>query len=94
MKKNLLLYIILLGIGYVMGFFVVSEETKTPEESYEFLQEANSFKGELLDYSLSALEQAEIIMSNHEIFDKDGSDLMADYLDNCSKIDSLLQTQE
>lgn len=93
MKNNLLLYIILLGIGYVMGFFVFSEETKT-EESYEFLQEANSFKGELLDYSLSALEQAEIIMSNHEIFDKDGSDLMADYLDNCSKIDSLLQTQE
>ena len=93
MKKNLLLYIILLGIGYVMGFFIFSEETKT-EKSYEFLQEANSFKGELLNYSLSALEQANILMANHELFDKDGSDLMAEYLENCAIIDSLVQTIE
>lgn len=48
---------------------------------------------ELIDSQNAALKQAEKVMWNNELFDTDGSDDMADYLELCCKIDSLWNTQ-
>lgn len=76
--------IVLLGIGYILGFTLGTNITPKPQTS----------SNQLLNYSLVALEQADILMANHELFNKDSSDLMAEYLENCAIIDSLVQTIE
>lgn len=54
----------------------------------------NSFKYELIQSQAKALELADSIMDNNQLFDADGSDAMADYLHAAAKVDSLYQTQE
>ena len=48
---------------------------------------------ELIDSQNAALKQAEKVMWNNELFDIDGSDDMADYLELCYKVDSLYSTK-
>lgn len=48
---------------------------------------------ELIDSQNAALKQAEKVMWNNELFDIDGSDDMADYLELCYEVDSLWNTQ-
>lgn len=47
---------------------------------------------ELIDAQNAALEQAEKVMWNNDLFDADGSDDMADYLELCCEVDSLWNT--
>lgn len=54
--------------------------------------EARNFKVELIDTQNAALEQAEKVMWNNDLFDADGSDDMADYLELCCEVDSLWNT--
>lgn len=44
---------------------------------------------ELIDVQCAALETAEKVMWNNNLFDIDGSDDMAEYLDLSAKVDSL-----
>lgn len=44
---------------------------------------------ELIDAQRKALELADSVMDKNELFDADGSDLMARYLKAASKVDSL-----
>ena len=55
--------------------------------------ETYDFKVELLDAQYAALEQAEKVMWNNNLFDADGSDDMAEYLELYCKVDSLYKTQ-
>lgn len=48
---------------------------------------------ELIDAQNAALEKAEIVMDNNDLWDTDGSDDMADYLELCCEVDSLWKTQ-
>lgn len=47
----------------------------------------------LIDAQNAALEKAEIVMDNNNLWDTDGSDDMVDYLELCYEVDSLWKTQ-
>ena len=55
--------------------------------------ESAKFKTELLDVQEKALVKSHKIMEKHDIYDLDGSDDMADYLELCCEVDSLWNTQ-
>lgn len=57
------------------------------------LYEANKFKRELVNAQAKALNLADSVMDNNQLFDADGSDTMADYLNAAAKVDSLYDTQ-
>lgn len=52
----------------------------------------HSSDAELIDAQNAALEKAEIVMDNNDLFDADGSDDIADYLELCCEVDSLRRT--
>lgn len=47
----------------------------------------------LIDAQNAALEKAETVMDNNNLWDADGSDDMADYLELCCEVDSLWNSQ-
>lgn len=47
----------------------------------------------LIDAQNAALEKAETVMDNNNLWDADGSDDMADYLELCCEVDSLRNSQ-
>ena len=47
----------------------------------------------LIDAQNAALEKAETVMHNNNLWDADGSDDMADYLELCCEVDSLWNSQ-
>lgn len=49
----------------------------------------HSSDAELIDAQNAALEKAEIVMNNNNLYDIDGSDDMAEYLDLCMEVDSI-----
>ena len=51
-------------------------------------------KIELIKAQKAALDAADSVMGNNELFDTDGSDTMAKYLDLAHKVDSLYQLGE
>ena len=51
-------------------------------------------KIELIKSQKAALDAADSVMGNNELFDTDGSDAMAKYLDLAHKVDSLYQLEE
>lgn len=52
------------------------------------------YKIELIKAQEAALDAADHVMGNNELFDTDGSDAMAKYLDLAHKVDSLYQLEE
>lgn len=79
MKKSSILCI-LTGIACGVAGFCMS-------------QIMHSSDAELIDAQNAALEKAEIVMDNNNLYDIDGSDDMAEYLDLCLEVDSLWKTQ-
>lgn len=103
MKKNILLctlaMIIAFGAGWLTNQKVADYKASkewpyydTLEETMKYYKDSKGFCGELLDAQNAALENAEIIMDNNNIYDIDGSDAMSDYLYYCHKVDSLYNT--
>ena len=45
-----------------------------------------------IDAQNAALEKAEIVMDNNNLYDIDGSDDMAEYLDLCLEVDSIYKS--
>lgn len=85
MKKNILICTLACIACFGAGWFTCLKVNTDSVESA-------SFKRELIDAQNSALEQAEKVMWNNGLFDADGSDDMADYLELCCEVDSLLNT--
>lgn len=52
----------------------------------------HSSDAELIDAQNAALEKAEIVMDNNDLYDIDGSDDMAEYLDLCMEVDSIYKS--
>lgn len=48
---------------------------------------------ELIYAQNAALEKAKIVMDNNDLWDTDGSDDMADYLELCCEVDSIWETR-
>lgn len=52
----------------------------------------HSNDAELIDAQNAALEKAEIVMDNNNLYDIDGSDDMAEYMDLCLEVDSIYKS--
>lgn len=86
MKKTILLAALTAIAAFAAGYFTC---LKVNTDSVE----AHDFKVQLIDAQNAALEKAEIVMDNNDLWDADGSDDMADYLELCCEVDSLWKTQ-
>lgn len=86
MKNLILIALAVLGAAFAAGYFTC---LKVNTDSVE----AHDFKVQLIDAQNAALEKAEIVMDNNDLWDADGSDDMADYLELCCEVDSLWNTQ-
>lgn len=86
MKKNIILCSLVAIVASAAGYLTCLKVNTDSVES------AN-FKRELIDAQNAALEKAEIVMDNNNLWDADGSDDMADYLELCCEVDSLWNTQ-
>lgn len=52
----------------------------------------HSSDAELIDAQNAALEKAETVMDNNNLYDIDGSDDMAEYMDLCLEVDSIYKS--
>lgn len=86
MKKNTIICTLVAIVASVAGYVTC---LMVNTDSIE----AANFKRELIDAQNAALEKAEIVMDNNDLWDADGSDDMADYLELCFEVDSLCKTQ-
>lgn len=82
MKKNILFYATAAIVAFAVGYFTC---LKVNTDSVE----AHDFKVKLIVTQNAALEKAEAVMSNNNLWDADGSDDMADYLELSCEVDSL-----
>lgn len=86
MKKNILFCTFADIVAFGVGYFTCLKVNTDSVESH-------NFKLELINAQYDALEKAKTVMDNNDLWDADGSDDMADYMELCSKVDSLLETQ-
>lgn len=86
MKKNILICTLAAIVAFVAGYSTCLMVNTDSVESA-------SFKRKLIDAQNAALEKAEIVMDNNNLWDTDGSDDMAEYLELCYEVDSLWETQ-
>lgn len=84
--KSIFKYTLITIISFIAGYFTYQKTQTDSIESY-------NFKIELIDAQNEALEKAEIVIDNNNLFDTDGSDEMEEYLNICNKVDSLWKTQ-
>lgn len=56
-------------------------------------RDSSQFKTQLIEAQQTALELANRVMDNNDLWDTDGGDTMADYLDACCVVDSLLESR-
>lgn len=84
--KKIILCILAIIICFGAGWFACLKVNTDSIESAEF-------KRELIDAQNAALEKAEIVMDNNNLWDADGSDEMVEYMDLCLEVDSLWKTQ-
>ena len=87
--------IVVLVCGFVVGYCTGKENGKNIVLSqYKLLHNDYNAKTELVKAQKAALNAADSVMGNNELFDTDGSDAMAKYLDLAHKVDSLYQLGE
>lgn len=86
MKKSILICCIVGIACYATGYFTCQ---KVNTESIE----SRAFKIELIEAQHNTLETAEMLLNKHNIWDKDGSDLMTQYMENYQTVDSLINNE-
>ena len=93
--RRIILSIVVLVCGFVVGYCTGQENGKSIILSqYELLHNDHNAKTELIDAQRTALDAADHVMGENELFDTDGSDAMVKYLDLAHKVDSLYQLGE
>lgn len=78
-------FVIVFVIGCVTSWFTCLRVNTLSVEQKQFCSE-------LIDAQYEALKQADVVMNNNYLWDKDGSDDMEDYLRLAKKVDSLWMT--
>ena len=95
MFRRIILSIVVLVCGFVVGYCTGQENGKNVILSqYKLLHNDYDAKTELVKVQEAALDAADHVMGQNELFDTDGSDAMAKYLDLAHKVDSLYQLRE
>ena len=93
--RRIILSIVVLVCGFVAGYCTGKENGKNIILSqYKLLHNDYDSKTELVKAQEAALDAADKVMDNNQLFDTDGSDAMAKYLDLAHKVDSLYQLGE
>ena len=93
--RRIILSIVVLVCGFVAGYCTGKENGKNIILSqYKLLHNDYDAKTELVKAQEAALDAADKVMDNNQLFDTDGSDAMAKYLDLAHKVDSLYQLGE
>ena len=82
---KIILFVVVLVCGFVAGY--CTGQKKLSHNYYEV-------KTELIKAQGAALDEADHVMDQNELFDTDGSDAMVKYLDLAHKVDSLYQLEE
>lgn len=85
MKKNILYCTIAAIVAFVAGYCTCLKVNTDSVETF-------NFRVQLIDTQDAALKKAETIINNNNLLDTDGSDDMAEYLELCCEVDSLLNT--
>lgn len=93
--RRIILSIVVLVCGFVAGYCTGKENGKNIILSqYKLLHNDYDSKTELVKAQEAALDAADKVMDNNQLFDTDGSDAMVKYLDLVHKVDSLYQLGE
>nr|DAV23905.1 MAG TPA: hypothetical protein [Bacteriophage sp.] len=93
--RKIILSVVVLVCGFVVGYCTGQENGKNIILSqYKLLHNDYNTKTELVNSQRAALDAADHVMGENELFDTDGSDAMAKYLDLAHKVDSLYQLEE
>lgn len=93
--SRIILSIAVLVYGFVVGYCTGRENGKNFILSqYKLLHNDYNAKTELVKVQEAALDAADHVMGQNELFDTDGSDAMVKYLDLAHKVDSLYQLGE
>ena len=93
--RSIILSIVVLVCGFVAGYCTGKENGKNIILSqYKLLHNDYDSKTELVKAQEAALDAADKVMDNNQLFDTDGSDAMVKYLDLAHKVDSLYQLGE
>lgn len=93
--RRIILFIVVLVCGFVAGYSTGQENGKNIILSqYKLLHNDYNAKTELVDAQRAALDAADHVMGQNELFDTDGSDAMVDYLNKASVVDSLNKLEQ
>ena len=93
--RRIILSVVVLACGFVVGYCTGQENGKNFILSqYKLLHNDYEAKTELVDTQRDALDAADHVIGEHNLFDTDGGDTMAKYLDLAHKVDSLYQLGE
>ena len=92
---RIILFVIVLMCGFVAGYCTGQENGKSFILSqYKLLHNDYDAKTELVNAQRAALDAAYQVMSRNELFDADGGDAMADYLNKAFVVDSLNKLEQ
>ena len=101
MKKTIIisvLAVLITCIGFVSGYSTGNKAGRDFILSQYSLMHANyntlPYKIEVIKAQRAALEAADKVMDNNELFDADGSDIMCDYLNKVAVVDSLYKLEQ
>ena len=93
--RKIILSVVVLVCGFVVGYCTGQENGKNLILSqYKLLHNDYDAKTELVNAQRAALDAADHVMGENELFDTDGGDTMVKYLDLAHKVDSLYQLGE
>ena len=93
--RKIILSVVVLVCGFVVGYCTGQENGKNLILSqYKLLHNDYDTKTELVNAQRAALDAADHVMGENELFDTDGSDAMVKYLDLAHNVDSLYQLGE
>lgn len=87
MAKSIILCAVCSTVAFCAGLAVQPKD-------YQFLKEANAYKAEALELNDSLMKYADLVMDQNLLWDADGSDNMANYLEYHYKIDSLYAQEQ
>lgn len=83
MKKTIILCTLVAIVASSTGYLTCLKVTR----------ESSQFKTQLIEAQHTALELANKVMDNNDLWDTDGGDTMANYLDAYCVVDSLLESR-
>lgn len=89
--RSIILSVVVLVCGFVAGYCTGQNIILS---QYELLRNDYNAKTELINEQRAALDAADHVMGENELFDTNGSDTMVKYLDLAHKADSLYKLWE